>query len=64
MSQNSQNRPASPAQAPDPSHNYERANPQRESPSGSKQQKDPPPHDHPDRAGPESTSRVSNRPNK
>ena len=31
----SQNRPASPAQAPDPSFNYERSHPERESPAGS-----------------------------
>jgi hypothetical protein len=63
MAQNSQNRPESAAKAPDPSHNYERSHPDRESPSGSTQQTYPRPHDHPDRVGPESTSRHTNRPN-
>lgn len=63
MAQGSQNRSDSATHAPDPSANYERSHPDRESPSGSTQQTYPRPHDHPDRAGPESTSRITNRPN-
>jgi uncharacterized Zn-finger protein len=58
-----QGQPASPAQAPDPANNYERAKPERESPSGSLDQKYPRPHAHTDEVGPESTSgKHTNRP--
>lgn len=46
-----QMRPASPAQAPDPSYNYERSHPERESPAGTLDQKKPPQHDHADEPG-------------
>ena len=63
MALGSQNRPESAGSAPDPSHNYERAHPQRESAHGKLDQPAAPPHEHPDHAGPESTSRHTNRPN-
>ena len=59
-----QSQPVDPSQVQDPSMNYERAMPGRESPSGSLDQKYPRPHAHPDTAGPESTSgRHTNAPN-
>ncbi|HEX8916227.1 MAG TPA: hypothetical protein VF796_28010, partial [Humisphaera sp.] len=58
-----QSQPDPASQAQDPSFNYERSNPARESPSGSLDQQYPRPHAHPDVAGPEGTSRLTNRPN-
>ncbi|MDB5294245.1 MAG: hypothetical protein JWO31_228 [Phycisphaerales bacterium] len=61
--QSGQSQPVDPTQAPNPAYNYERAMPERESPSGSLDQKYPRPHAHPDAAGPEDTSgRHTNKP--
>lgn len=58
-----QSHPTSPAQAPNPAHNYERAIPARESPSGGLDQPSTRQPRQPDRAGPEGTSgRHTNRP--
>ena len=45
-----QNRPVSPAEAPDPAHSYERAKPERESVAGNLQGEKSPPRTAPDRS--------------